>query len=159
LSRFVAGRAGAAGLGGGPAAAVSALPAVRKRNDGITYDEVFRQLSRSRFVPALRVVPPYYAHAAYVEALAESAREAMTPLPRRPGKILISFHGIPQRFVDSGDPYASHCEATTRLLAARAGWRMARTSFPINRAPAASRGYARTRTRPWSHWREPVFET
>jgi protoporphyrin/coproporphyrin ferrochelatase len=89
---------------------------------GSTYDEVFRQLSMLRFVPALRVVPPYYTHPAYIEALAESAREAMTPLPRPPDKIIISFHGIPQRFVDSGDPYASHCEATARSLAARAGW-------------------------------------
>ena len=46
----------------------------------------------------------------------------MAPLPRPPDKIIISFHGIPQRFVDSGDPYASHCEATARSLAARAGW-------------------------------------
>jgi ferrochelatase len=89
---------------------------------GSTYDEVFRQLSMLRFVPALRVVPPYYAHTAYIEALAQSVREAMTPLPRPPGKIIISFHGIPQRFVDRGDPYASHCEATARSLAARAGW-------------------------------------
>jgi ferrochelatase len=87
-----------------------------------TYDEVFRQLSMLRFVPALRVVPPYYAHTAYVDALAQSVREAMTLLPRPPDKIIISFHGIPQRFVDGGDPYASHCEATARSLAARAGW-------------------------------------
>ena len=89
---------------------------------GSTYDEVFRQLSMLRFVPALRVVPPYYAHPAYIEALAQSVREAMTPLPRPPDKIIISFHGIPQRMVDRGDPYASHCEATARSLAARAGW-------------------------------------
>ena len=89
---------------------------------GSTYDEVFRQLSMLRFVPTLRVVPPYYAHTAYIEALAQSVREAMTPLTERPDKILISFHGIPQRFVDSGDPYASHCEATARLLAERVGW-------------------------------------
>ena len=89
---------------------------------GSTYDEVFRQLSMLRFVPALRVVPPYYTHTAYIEALAQSVREAMTPLPRPPDKIIISFHGIPQRFVDRGDPYASHCEATARSLAARAGW-------------------------------------
>ena len=43
---------------------------------GSTYDEVFRQLSRLRFVPALRVVPPYYAHAGYIDALAQSVREA-----------------------------------------------------------------------------------
>jgi len=89
---------------------------------GSTYDEVFRQLSMLRFVPALRVVPPYFAHAAYIESLAESAREATAVLPQPPEKILVSFHGIPQRFVDSGDPYASHCEATAQALAARAGW-------------------------------------
>jgi ferrochelatase len=89
---------------------------------GSTYDEVFRQLARLRSVPALRVVPPYYAHAAYIESLAQSVREAMTPLPRPPDKIIISFHGIPQGMVDRGDPYASHCEATARSLAARAGW-------------------------------------
>jgi ferrochelatase len=89
---------------------------------GSTYDEVFRHLSTLRFVPALRVVPPYYAHRAYIDALAQSVREATTRLPRPPDKIVISFHGIPQRFVDSGDPYASHCEATARSLAARARW-------------------------------------
>ena len=89
---------------------------------GSTYDEVFRQLSLLRFVPALRVVPPFPAHAAYVDALAESVRDATTPLPRPPDKIIMSFHGIPQRYVDAGDPYATHCEATARSLAARAGW-------------------------------------
>jgi ferrochelatase len=89
---------------------------------GSTYDEVFRQLSMLRFVPALRVVAPYYAHAAYVEALAQSVREAMTSRQRPPDKILISFHGLPQRHVDRGDPYVSHCEATARSLAARVGW-------------------------------------
>ena len=87
-----------------------------------TYDEVFRLLSTQRFVPTLRVVPPYYAHTAYIEALAQSVREAMADRPRPPEKVVISFHGIPQSFVDSGDPYASHCEATARALAARAGW-------------------------------------
>jgi ferrochelatase len=89
---------------------------------GSTYDEVFRQLSMLRVVPALRVVPPYYTHPAYIDALAQSAREALTPLPRPPDHIIISFHGLPQRFIDRGDPYASHCEATAQSLAARAGW-------------------------------------
>jgi ferrochelatase len=89
---------------------------------GSTYDEVFEQLSALRAVPALRVVPPYFAHRAYIEALAHSGREAAAALPQPPEKIILSFHGIPQRFVDSGDPYASHCEATARALAAQAGW-------------------------------------
>jgi protoporphyrin/coproporphyrin ferrochelatase len=86
-----------------------------------TCDEVFTQLSMVRVVPALRVVPPYFTHHAYIEALAESVREAMTAAPRPPDKVIISFHGIPQDMVDRGDPYASQCEATARSLAARAG--------------------------------------
>jgi protoporphyrin/coproporphyrin ferrochelatase len=88
---------------------------------GSTYDEVFKQLSQLRYVPALRVVPPYYTDAGYIEALAQSVREAMASVTRPPDKIVISFHGIPQCMVDQGDPYASHCEATARALAARAG--------------------------------------
>jgi ferrochelatase len=88
---------------------------------GSTCDEVFRRLSAVRAVPALRVVPPYYAHPAYIEALAQAIREAMAARPHRPERILISFHGVPQHFVESGDPYASHCEATARALAASAG--------------------------------------
>jgi ferrochelatase len=45
----------------------------------------------------------------------------MASCPRPPEKVIISFHGIPQSFVDNGDPYASHCEATAKSLAARAG--------------------------------------
>lgn len=89
---------------------------------GSTCDEVFRHLSAMRVVPALRVVPPYYAHPSYIDALAESVREAMAPLSQPPDRIVVSFHGLPQAFVDRGDPYASHCERTTRALAARAGW-------------------------------------
>jgi ferrochelatase len=90
---------------------------------GSTCDEVFKELSALRFVPALRVVAPYYAHPAYVGALAQSAREAIASRPGPPDKILISFHGLPQRFIDRGDPYVAHCEATARSVAARAGWK------------------------------------
>jgi ferrochelatase len=86
-----------------------------------TYDEVFRQLSMLRYVPAVRVVPPYYEHRAYIHALAQSVRQAIASAPQPPDKLIISFHGIPQMMVDGGDPYQSHCEATVRALAARAG--------------------------------------
>ena len=127
---------------------------------GSTYDEVFRQLSMLRFVPALRVVPPYFAHAAYLEALAESVREATTALPRPPEKILVSFHGIPQRFVESGDPYASHCEATALSLAARAGWESGSYQICLSiPCRPANLGCVRTRTRPSSNWRGTVRAT
>lgn len=86
------------------------------------YDAVFAELPRRRFVPALRVVPPFYDHPLYIEALAESARETLASLEAPPDRILISFHGIPQRYADLGDPYAEHCRATAELLSKTMGW-------------------------------------
>jgi protoporphyrin/coproporphyrin ferrochelatase len=89
---------------------------------GSTYDETFRELLARRYVPALRVVPPYYDHPSYIAALAESVREALASLKAPPDKILISFHGIPQRYADLGDPYPAHCAATADALARAMGW-------------------------------------
>ncbi len=96
-----------------------AYPQYAGATTGSTYDEVFAALSTLRYVPALRVVPPYFDHPAYIGALATSVREAFAQGP--PDKLIISFHGIPQMMVDRGDPYQSHCEATARLLASTAG--------------------------------------
>ena len=60
-----------------------------------TYDEVFRQLSMLRFVPSLRVVPPYYDHPAYGEALAESMREAMTVCESPDSQNVRSWSSVP----------------------------------------------------------------
>lgn len=87
-----------------------------------TYDEVFDELRKKRFVPALRIVPPYYEDPHYVKALAESAREKLASMAEKPRKIMISFHGIPQRYADLGDPYPLHCRATAEALAREMGW-------------------------------------
>ncbi|MFN2442099.1 MAG: ferrochelatase [Thermoanaerobaculia bacterium] len=89
---------------------------------GSTYDETFRELLARRFVPALRVVPPYYDHPSYIAALAQSVRDSLVSLPVPPDKFLISFHGIPQRYADLGDPYPAHCTATANALAKTMGW-------------------------------------
>ncbi len=90
---------------------------------GSTYDEVFRELPKRRFVPTLRVVPPYFDHPSYIAALAESVRETLSSHQPAPETILVSFHGIPQRYADLGDPYPRQCEATARALADAMGWR------------------------------------
>ena len=87
-----------------------------------TYDEVYKHLAKRRVVPALRVVRPFYAHPAYINALAESVRESLNQLEWQPEKVVISFHGIPKRYADSGDPYPHHCEVTVRELARQFGW-------------------------------------
>ncbi len=82
-------------------------------------DEVFRVLKTMRFQPALRIAPPYYADAAYIDALASSTSAALAQLDFKPALILASFHGIPKLFVDKGDPYYAHCLETMRLLRAK----------------------------------------
>jgi ferrochelatase len=79
-------------------------------------DEVFRVLTRMRAQPAVRIAPPYYNDPVYIEALASSTSVALARLDFEPEVILASFHGIPQSFVDNGDPYYDHCVATMRLL-------------------------------------------
>jgi ferrochelatase len=85
-------------------------------------DALFKALMGARRVPALRVVPPYYAHPAYVDALATIIREELARLPWTPDHYLLSFHGIPIRYARRGDPYATHVKRTTAALVHRLGW-------------------------------------
>ncbi len=73
--------------------------------------------ARKRNMPTLRFVPPYFAHPAYIDALKTSVREEDARLDWRPDRYLITFHGIPKRYIDEGDPYRGQCEETARLLA------------------------------------------
>jgi len=82
-------------------------------------DAAFTTLSRLRFQPALRVVPPYYDDPVYIEALAASIEAELKALPFVPEIILASFHGIPKSYADEGDPYPQQCHETARLLRAR----------------------------------------
>lgn len=84
-------------------------------------DAVFAALERMRVQPALRIAAPYWAEPAYIEALAASLRKFLAGLDFEPDVILVSFHGIPQAYVDRGDLYPRHCEGTFRLLAKALG--------------------------------------
>ncbi|MXW79465.1 MAG: ferrochelatase [Gemmatimonadetes bacterium] len=77
--------------------------------------------ARKRQMPALRFVPPYADHPAYINALKQSVAAAVARLSWTPDRYLITFHGIPQRYVDEGDPYRRHCEETARQLATALG--------------------------------------
>lgn len=82
-------------------------------------DEVFRVLSQMRSQPTLRVTPPYYEDEAYIDALATSIEAHLSTLSFEPELIVASFHGMPKSYVDKGDPYQSHCVATTEALRRR----------------------------------------
>ena len=85
-------------------------------------DALFQALMREKRVPALRIVPPYYDHPAYLDALTTVIREELARLPWTPDHYLLSFHGIPIRYCKQGDPYALHVKRTTSLLVKRLGW-------------------------------------
>jgi ferrochelatase len=85
-------------------------------------DEVFRALMRLRWQPAVRVAPPYFDDPVYIDALAASIRTHLARLDFEPETLLASFHGMPQRYLESGDPYHCQCQKTSRLLRERLGW-------------------------------------
>ena len=84
-------------------------------------DEVFRVLGKMRAQPTLRLTPPYYDDPDYIEALAVSINSHLASLPFQPEIIVASFHGMPQKYVDKGDPYERQCIATTESLRKRMG--------------------------------------
>lgn len=83
---------------------------------GTALAEVHRVVGGMRWMPALRTLPPYHDHPAYIAALARSIRRQLQALPFQPERLLVSFHGMPRRTRDLGDPYYHHCQQTTRLL-------------------------------------------
>lgn len=89
---------------------------------GSVVDAVMAWARRVRCVPELRFVGGFHDDAGYIRALAQRVqRHWMTQ--GRPAKLMLSFHGVPQRMVDAGDPYLEQCRATARLLAERLGLR------------------------------------
>jgi protoporphyrin/coproporphyrin ferrochelatase len=85
-------------------------------------DSLFTALTTLRRVPAVRVVPPYYDHPAYLDAVEATIRTDLANLPWEPEHFVISFHGIPQSYAQKGDPYATQVVRTTRALVKRMGW-------------------------------------
>ena len=79
-------------------------------------DAVFGALARMRWQPALRTLPPYYDDPLYIEALRANLSRQLAALDFEPERLLLSFHGMPQRTLELGDPYHCHCQKTARLL-------------------------------------------
>jgi ferrochelatase len=85
-------------------------------------DQVFRALMDVRWQPSIRVVPPYYADPAYIDALATSMRRHLSTLDFKPDVLLASFHGMPLKYFENGDPYYLQCEETSALLRKKLDW-------------------------------------
>ncbi len=84
------------------------------------FDVVSAELSTWCHIPSLRFISDYYQSPAYIKAVADSVREHW----RNHGQaalLLMSFHGLPAKLIEAGDPYFDHCQATARLLADELG--------------------------------------
>ncbi len=123
-------------------------------------DEAFFHLRRMRWQPAMRTLPPYYDDPIYIAALKSRLEEALAALSFEPQAILASFHGMPQRTLELGDPYHCHCQKTARLLAEATGPGADRhlpvPLRPREMAGACDRRYARRSSRPRHHPRRSL---
>jgi ferrochelatase len=79
-------------------------------------DAVFRALMRMRRQPSIRSIPSFCDHPLYIQALADSIRRRSRALGWQPEIIVASFHGLPESYVQRGDPYLAECACTTRAL-------------------------------------------
>lgn len=84
-------------------------------------DAVGWALQEMRWQPAIRVVPPYFADDAYVDAVVSSLEDHQLSLPWKPDRILMAFHGLPKEYLDKGDPYHCQCQKTARLVREKLG--------------------------------------
>ena len=82
-------------------------------------DAVFGALAAMRSQPALRTLPPYYDDSLHIDALKRSLEREFAALDFEPQRLLLSFHGMPERTRQLGDPYHDHCQETARLLSER----------------------------------------
>ncbi len=108
-------------------------------------DAVFAHCARLRWVPELRFINDYYADPRYIGALAASVREYWAQ-HGQPDQLLLSFHGLPQKYFLAGDPYFCQCQATARLL---------RDALEL--APEACRVTFQSRVGP-TRWLEPYTD-
>ncbi|MCA0940302.1 ferrochelatase [Salipiger pacificus] len=85
-------------------------------------DAFFKALMDEPWQPTARVVDPYFENPAYIEALAQSVERAYAAKDEKPEMLVVSYHGMPKRYLMQGDPYHCQCQKSTRLLRERLGW-------------------------------------
>lgn len=85
-------------------------------------DETFRALMALRRQPTVRVAPPYFDEPVYIDAVAASIRDHLATLDFEPDALIASFHGMPVKYAEKGDPYHGQCLETARLVREQLGW-------------------------------------
>ena len=79
-------------------------------------DEVYRTLLKMRWQPSLQIIPHYESEPLYIDALVNSINKKISELNWKPDLIIASYHGIPKKYFEKGDPYHCYCQKTSRLM-------------------------------------------
>lgn len=85
-------------------------------------DDAFAALMKMRWQPAVRIAPAYYEDPVYIDAIAGSIRAHLATLDFKPEVLVATFHGMPQKYLEQGDPYHCQCLKTSRLVRTALGW-------------------------------------
>lgn len=83
------------------------------------FDAVVTAIGKRRWLPELRFINQYFEHPAWIQAIADSLTPAMQE--HQPDRLLMSFHGVPKRYLMNGDPYHCQCHKSARLITERMG--------------------------------------
>ena len=79
-------------------------------------DDLWRCLLKTKWQPTIRTVDPYFDDPVYIATLSQSIQKAFQSIEPSPELLLLSFHGLPKRYLLEGDPYHCHCQKTARLI-------------------------------------------
>ncbi len=79
-------------------------------------DEVYKSLMKMRWQPSLQIIPHYESEQIYIKALVNSLNKKISEISWKPDLIIASYHGIPKKYFDKGDPYQCYCQKTSRLI-------------------------------------------
>jgi len=98
------------------------FPQYSATTTAVVYDQLAAILTKTRYLPEIRMVMDYCDYPEYIEALANSVRHSRATAHGDSSQLLVmSFHGMPQRYVDAGDPYQQQCQRTAKALAHKLG--------------------------------------
>ena len=86
-------------------------------------DQMFRSLMMLNWQPSIRTVPPYFDSADFINAISISIETAYKKSKFKPQHLVISYHGVPERYLINGDPYHCQCQKTTRLIRENLKWK------------------------------------
>ena len=100
-------------------------------------DEVYRTLMKMRWQPSLKVIPHYESDPLYIDALVNSINKKLESIDWKPDLIIASYHGIPKKYFDKGDPYHCYCHKTTRLITEKFNTIEIKTTFQSRFGPEA----------------------